>query len=211
MSEKEPPVQISGEDALHLLELTERAINSKDLAELSQEVLPLLIRVMGVAAAFLYFGKPKPSTHYVCQVGIPDLIVRATESICREQFNQIHLQADYQPLILSLAPQETVAVALFLLHDQEKRLGLLGLMLPEDTKLPNSQLLEKIIFLLTQFIIQIVKHLDYENRIANFNAYYTVSSKIAKALNLRDVLEAVLYSSMEAVSGAIILRTFHSR
>lgn len=54
--------------------------------------------------------------------------------------------------------------------------------------------------MLSQFIAQLVERLKYEKKIAEFNAYFTVSSKIAKAMNLRDVLEAVLYSSMEAVS-----------
>lgn len=60
--------------------------------------------------------------------------------------------------------------------------------------------INEVIFLLSQFIAQLVERLEYEKKIAEFNAYFTVSSKIAKAMNLRDVLEAVLYSSMEAVS-----------
>jgi PAS domain S-box-containing protein len=194
------PVHISGEEALHLLELTERAVNSKDLTELAQEVLPILVRVMGVAAAIFYFEEHRPSTHSFFQGEFQGITVQAIERICVGQFHQIPIPADSQPLILSLAPQETAHVALFLLHDQGKRMGLLGLLIPENRKLPKLKLIEKVIFLLTQFIAQLVKRLEYEKRIAQFNAYFTVSSKIAKALNLRDVLEAVLYSSMEAVS-----------
>lgn len=65
---------------------------------------------------------------------------------------------------------------------------------------PGLRLVKEVIFLLSQFIAQLVERLEYEKKIAEFNAYFTVSSKIAKAMNLRDVLEAVLYSSMEAVS-----------
>lgn len=192
---------ISGDEALHLLELTERAVSSKDLAELAQEVLPILVRVLGVAAAFLYFEEPRPSTHTFFQGRGEEITAPTIERICVEQFHQIPIQSGTQPLILSPAPPETAQVALFLLHDKEKRLGLLGLLIPENRRLPKLKLVEKVIFLLNQFITQLVKHLEYEKRIANFNAYFTVSSKIAKALNLRDVLEAVLYSSMEAVSG----------
>jgi len=194
------PVHISGEEALHLLELTEKAVNSKDLTELAQEVLPILVRVMGVAAAIFYFEEHRPSTHSFFQGGFQGITVQTIERICVGQFHQIPIQADSQPLILSLASQETAHVALFLLHDQGKRMGLLGLLIPENRKLPKLKLIAKVIFLLTQFIAQLVKRLEYEKKIAKFNAYFTVSSKIAKALNLRDVLEAVLYSSMEAVS-----------
>jgi PAS domain S-box-containing protein len=201
MPDQEFRGHISGEEALHLLELTERAVNSKDLAELAQRVLPILVRVLGVAAAFLYFEEPRLATHTFFQGRAQEITAPTIERICVEQFHQIPIQADPQPLIVSPVPPETAQVALFLLHDKEKRLGLLGLLIPEKRRLPKLKLVEKVTFLLNQFITQLVRHLEYEKRIANFDAYFTVSSKIAKALNLRDVLEAVLYSSMEAVSG----------
>jgi PAS domain S-box-containing protein len=195
------PEHISGEDALHLVKLTEKAVNSKDLAELASNVLPILVRAMGVPGAFFYFAEPRPSTHAFFPRQAQDLTVPAIEKICLAQFHRIPLRADFQPVRLSLVPPETAQVALFLLHDKGKRLGLLGLLLPENRKLPKLKLIEKVVFLLNQFITQLVQRLECEKRIANFKAYFTVSSKIAKAMNLRDVLEAVLYSSMEAVSG----------
>ena len=200
MPDQELQVHISGEEALHLLELTEIAVNSKDLAGLAQEVLPILVRVMGVAAAILYFEEPRPPTSSFFHVGVQGITVQTIAQICAEQFHQIPIQAAFKPLILSLSPQRTAQVALFLLHSKGKRMGLLGLLIPKNRKLPDLRLAGKVIFLLCQFIAQLVERLEYEKRIARFNAYFTVSSKIAKALNLRDVLEAVLYSSMEAVS-----------
>jgi PAS domain S-box-containing protein len=200
MPDQELRVHISGEEALHLLELTEIAVNSKDLAGLAQEVLPILVRVLGVAAAILYLEEPRPSTQCFSQAGVQGLTVQTFERICVKQFHLMPVQADFQPLILSLSPQEAAHIALFLLHSKGKRLGLLGLLIPENRKLPELRLAGKVVFLLSQFIAQLVERLEYEKRIAKFNAYFTVSSKIAKALNLRDVIEAVLYSSMEAVS-----------
>ncbi len=200
MPDQDFRVHISGEEALDLLGLTEIAVNSKDLAELAQGVLPTLTKVMGVAAATLYFEEPKPSLHSFFQVEIQGVTAQTIERICAEQFHRIPIQSDSQPLILSLTPQETAHFALFLLHSKEKKLGLLGLLIPGSTKLPELNLIEKFIYLLSQFVARLVERLEYERRIAELNAYYTVSSKIAKALNLRDVVEAVLYSSMEAVS-----------
>jgi PAS domain S-box-containing protein len=199
MPDQELRVNISGEEALGLLELTEIAIDSKDLAGLAREALPILVRVMGAVGAMLYFEEPRPSTPSFFQVGVQGITAQKIERICVAQFHQIQIQADFQPLILSLAPQETAQVALFLLHNRGERMGLLGLLIPENGKLPELRLAGKVIFLLSQFVAQLVERLEYEKKIAKFNAYFTVSSKIAKALNLRDVLEAVLYSSMEAV------------
>ncbi len=200
MPDQEFRLHISGDEALHILELTEKAVNSKDLAELAQKVLPIIVRIMGVAAAFLYFEEPRPVTYSFFPGKTQEIAALTIERICKEQFHQISPRAESQPLISSLAPQETAQVALFLVHEKEKRMGLLGFLIPENKKLPNLKLVERVIFLLTKFIKQLLKRLEYEKRIAKFNAYFTVSSKIAKAMNLRDVLEAVLYSSMEAVS-----------
>ncbi|HZE20536.1 MAG TPA: GAF domain-containing protein, partial [Desulfobaccales bacterium] len=198
MSDSEP---ISGEDALHLLELTEKAVNSKDLAELAEKVLPIFVRVMGVAGAFLYFPEPRLFTHAFFQSKDQQITGPTIEKLCAQQFHHIPIQAALQPLTLALTTPENAQVALFPLHEKRKKLGLLGLLIPADRQLPRLKLIEKVVLLLNRFLAQLFKSLEYEKRIANFNAYFTVSSKIAKAMNLRDVLEAVLYSSMEAVSG----------
>jgi PAS domain S-box-containing protein len=200
MPDQELQVHIFGDEALHLLELTEVAVTSKDLSVLAHGVLPILVRVMGVTFAFLYFEEPKTSTYSFCQEGVQDVTNREIERICIDQFHRIPLKPDFQPLILSLSPQEPAQIALYLLHKLGKRMGLLGLLIPPNSKLPESRLAGRVIFLLDQFIAQLLERVEYEKRIAQLNAYFKVSSKIAKAMNLRDVLEAVLYSSMEAVS-----------
>ncbi len=193
-------VYISGEEALHLLELTELGVNSKDLAGLAQGVLPILVRVMGVTGTFLYFEEAKPFIHSFFQVGLDGILRQTIERICVDQFQRIPIKTDFQPLILSLSPQESAHIALYLLHYLGKRMGLLGFLVPPNSKLPEARLAGKVLFLLDHFLAQLFERLNYQKRIAQFNAYYTVSSKIAKTMNLRDVLEAVLYSSMEAVS-----------
>ncbi len=200
MSDQQLRVNISGKEALHLIELTEVAVSSKGLAGLAQGVLPIIVRVMRVPVAFFYFEEPKPYTYCFCQEGVRGITNKEIERICIEKFHRIPLKPDFQPLILSLSPHKSTDIALFLLHSLGKRMGLLGLLISPNSKLPESRLAVKVIFLLDEFIAQLFERLEYEKRIAKLKAYFTVSSKIAKALNLQDVLEAVLYSSMEAVS-----------
>jgi PAS domain S-box-containing protein len=200
MSDQGLRVYISGEEALHLLKLTEVGVSSKDLSRLAQGVLPIIVRLMKVPVAFFYFEEPKPYTYSFRQEGVKGITNQKIEKICIDQFHRIPLKLDFQPLILSLSPQESSHIALFLLHSLGKRMGLLGLLVPPNGNLPESRLAVKVISLLDQFIAQLFERLEYEKRIAKFKAYFTVSSKIAKALNLQDVLEAVLFSSMEAVS-----------
>ena len=200
MPDKKIQLQIFGEESIHLLELTEVAVTSQDLPGMAQGVLPILVRVMKVSAAFLYFEESQPSMHSFFQVGLRSINKQKIERICIDQFQRIPINQDSQPLVLSLSPEETARIALYFLHSKGKRTGILGLLIPEDSKLSEVRLAGKVISLIDQFIARLFERLEYGKRIARFNAYFTVSSKIAKAMNLRDVLEAVLYSSMEAVS-----------
>ena len=60
--------------------------------------------------------------------------------------------------------------------------------------------MRKITALLAYFIGQFLDRLAYDKKIAHLNTYLAVSSKIAQTLNLREVIEAVLYSSIAAVA-----------
>ena len=60
--------------------------------------------------------------------------------------------------------------------------------------------MEKITGLLAYAIAQFLDRLAYDKKIAHLKTYLAVSSKIAQTLNLREVIEAVLYSSIAAVA-----------
>jgi PAS domain S-box-containing protein len=199
MSEHEFPVQISAEEALLLLEFTEIAVRSGDLGELAQGMLPILIKMMGVPAAILYLEESKIPIHSLFQEGIQFKTLPSIKRICTEQYHQIPIQSYSVPLILSLAPQEPFHLVLFFLYSKKKKLGFLGALTPEPEKLTGKILAGKVTFLLSYFIEQFLDRLGYEKRIANLNTYLAVSSKISQTLNLREVIETVLYSSMEAV------------
>ena len=191
---------ISSEDQSYLVKFTEIAVNSRDLAELAQEVLPLLIRVLGGTAAVLCVDEHKPSTYSVCPLEVQRKTVQAIERICVDQFHQIPFQKKAQPWILSLATPEAAQVALYVLQNKEKRVGVLGLLVPQNRNLFALKIVKLHILLLSQYLSQFIERKEYEKEIAQLRAYFSVCSKIARALNLPDVIEAVLYSSMEAVS-----------
>jgi len=191
---------ISSEDLSHLVKFTETAVNSEDLAELAQGVLPFLVKLMGGTAAVLWLEGYRPSTYSAFPPGVQGETIQILEKICLEQFHQLPAQEGTQPWVLSLAPPETAQIALYVLHNKKERVGFLGLLFPETRNLSELRLGGQLIFLLSQFIAQFIERREYEKEIAKLKAYFSVCSKIARALNLPDVIEAVLYSSMEAVS-----------
>jgi len=188
---------LSYEDLARLVKVSERALRSKDLKEVAQEMLPVLVRMMEGAAAVLCLEGHPPTSYSFCLPEVQRKTVHVFKGVCAEHFQQIPCVKDAQPWIFSLAPPETARVALYGLHHKERRIGALGVLIPETS---NLILGEPLICLFSQALVQFIERLAYEKEIARLKAYYSVCSKIAQAVNLRDVLEAVLHSSMEAVS-----------
>ena len=199
MSDREPRDHIAAEEVAHLVELTEIAVQAEDLEGLAQKVLPVLMRVMGATGAILCLEEPRPPFHSLFPEGIQTDTLSLIKRICIEQFQQIPIQEDSLPIIVPLAPQEATHLVLFSLGRQTKPLGFFGLVLPAPDQLPRQIFLRKITALLAYFVGQFLDRLAYDKKIAHLNTYLAVSSKIAQTLNLREVIEAVLYSSIAAV------------
>jgi PAS domain S-box-containing protein len=200
MSDRDSRTHIAADEAAYLLELTEIAVQAQDLEGLAQAVLPVLRRVTGALGAILCLEEPKPPFHSLFHAGVQSNTLPLLKSICTEQFQQIPTQDDSSPINVPLSPQEAAHLTLFSLRDKGKKLGFLGLALPAGDKPPRPILMPRTTRWLAYFIGQFLDRLAYEKKIAHLNTYLTVSSKIAQTLNLREVVEAVLYSSMEAVA-----------
>jgi PAS domain S-box-containing protein len=200
MYERESRDRISPEEAAQLLELTETAVQAEDLEGLAQRLLPGLMRVMGANAAILCLEEPKPPFHSLFQEGIQSNTLPLIKRICTEQFQQIPIPDDSRPIIVPLSPQEAAYLVLFSLGRKTKKLGFLGIVLPAPEKPPRQILMRTTTGLLAYFIEQFLDRLAYDQKIAHLNTYLAVSSKIAQSFNLRNVIEAVLYSSIEAVA-----------
>jgi PAS domain S-box-containing protein len=208
MSDRESRDHLAAEEVAHLLELTEMAVQAEDLEGLAQRVLPVLMRVMGATGAILCLEEPRPPFHSLLPEGIQANTLPLIKKICIEQFQQIPIQDDSLPIIVPLSPQEASHLVLFSLGRQTKPLGFFGIVLPTTDHLPRQIFLRKITALLAYFIGQFLDRLAYDKKIAHLNTYLAVSSKIAQTLNLREVVEAVLYSSIAAVaaeSGSVLL------
>jgi len=199
MSDRESQEQISAEEAAHLLELTEIAMQAEDLEGLARRALPQLMRVAGATGAILCLEEPKPPFHSLFQEGIPSDTLPLIKRICTERFQEMSIQEDSLPQIVPLSPQAATHLVLFSLTRTRKKLGFFGLVLA-PANLPRQILLRKITGLLAYAADRFLDRLAYDKQIAHLKTYLAVSSKIAQSLNLREVIEAVLYSGIEAVA-----------
>jgi hypothetical protein len=192
--------EISAAEALYLLDLVGMAFRTQDLSELVEPFLRGLARLIQSSAAILYLEDPLLPGNSFFQMGLPAEAVPIVRGKCATQFHPEPEKANLQSVLVSLSPSADAHLSLFPLQGPKKVMGLLGLVMPEQVPDIARVLVHKAITLLTYPLRQMVDWRDYERQISNLNIYLNVSSLIAQALDLRDVLEAVLYSCMEAVS-----------
>jgi hypothetical protein len=195
-----PDPEISASEALHLLDLAEVVFQAHGLSGLAESFLHSLARLILSPAAMLYLEDPHLPPHTFFQMGLPPEAVSTVINRCSAQFDPEPGKANLQPLPVPLSGEAQSRLSLFSLDDAAKAMGLLGLVLPEPEPDAARFLVDKAISLLIHPLRQTIDRLDYEKQINNLNIYMNVSSMIAQALDLRDILEGVLYFCMEALS-----------
>jgi hypothetical protein len=195
----ETAVQLSPEEALRLVGLAEMAARAQSLEELAGSVLPDLAQMVHAAGAALYLEDARLLSYLFFQTGLPGEAAPSLENLLAKQFQQLQRQNELPPVPVSFA-QTPGQLRLFPLRTAGNLLGLLGLLNPNRQPLDTAAPLQRFLPLLTYNIDKLLDRWECEKKIAHLNTYLTVSSMIAQALDLRDVLEAVLYFSMEAVS-----------
>jgi hypothetical protein len=195
-----PYSEISASEALNLLNLAEVVFRAPGLSELAESFLHSLARLTRSPAVTLYLRDPHLPPNTFFQMGLPPEAVPTVINRCAAQFHPESGKANLEPVPVSLNGEPPAPLSLFSLHDQAKAVGLLGLVLPEPEPEAAKVLVHKATGLLINPLRQTIEHLDYEKQIRNLNIYMNVSSMIAQALDLRDILEGVLYFCMEALS-----------
>jgi hypothetical protein len=192
--------EISAAEALSLIDLTETASRAQTLPELAELLLHSLEKSLHTPAAVLYLEDPALHDQAFFQTGLPPETVDLVRSQCAAQFHADLGKADLQPVPIPLSHSADTHLFLYPLHGPQKVPGLLGVVYPETGSDSARVLVDRAVPLLAYPLRQMIDRMDYEKQISSLNLYLNVSSLIAQALDLREALEAVLYSCMEAVS-----------
>ncbi len=200
MSGPDLSIQFSGQEALHLVELAETAVAAQSLPELADSILPGLTKIMHSPAALLYLKDPPLHLSPLFISGLPTPSAPTLEKLLAQELNQLEGHSRVKRVPVSLPAQDLTLLALFPLKNQHRYLGLLGLVLPEDEDAKEAFLVKKFVPLFSHILSNLVGRLEYEKQIADLNTYLSVSTMITQALDLRDVLEGILYFCMEALT-----------
>jgi GAF domain-containing protein len=182
-----------------LAEMTEIAVSARTAIELAESTLNLLSRIFGASSGVLYGTDPYLAAPFAFHVGLSeDDVTAINDWYSRHGYNEkgpTHAEtcavtvelAGNRPLQLCpLAPDQTVT-------------GFLGLTMAE-AELPPEPLMSQLLRLLSRSLSNLLARQALEAQNHRLNTYLNVSSMIAQPLALKDVLEAVLFLSMDAVS-----------
>jgi putative methionine-R-sulfoxide reductase with GAF domain len=188
----------SGEASL-LLNIFDKTFQAKDLGELTPSFLKGLLTLTGAQAAFLFLEKSHLPRETFFQVGLAPEMASTVASFCHQHFCQLCNRVELfpEPVVLPLSSQSWLS--LYPIPRQQWIVGLLGLV---QKSFPGSDAvnIKKTLSFFACCFNKIIDQLEYEKQINNLNTYLNISSLIAQALDLPDVLEAVLDFCMESFS-----------
>ena len=202
MSTNEQHPQLTAEEALQLMGLTEKAVEVQSFEELAEHVLPSITEIAHSCAALLYITDSQMHTHHFFQYGFPPEAASQIENLCVEQFELGFEHAESQPISVSASATRSMIdnLILYPLRNEETCIGLIGLVPQEDTASISSDLWGRTLHSITNAINRLAQHISVERQLANLNIYMTVSSMLAQSLDLHELLEATLYCTMDAAS-----------
>jgi GAF domain-containing protein len=182
---------LAGDEFRAMADLAEMIVTAKNPTHLAESVLRTLSDMFKASAAILYGVDPRLTNPFFFQIGLSDHDVPSVKSWCGQRMGRSPLEASPR--------QPTLPFELFPLAVQEKQVGFLGLGVSGNDR-PAGPLLARVLSLLSYAVANLLDRTVYEKQLYRLNTYLNVSSLIAQALDLRDVLEAVLYFSMDALS-----------
>lgn len=176
--------------------LAEAALTARTIPELADTFLQALLAAEAAPAAMIYLGDDRLTGESFFERGFEPEGGKALREACRERFADIRRPADSGQETSVLESEGVPRIHLFALEGEQNRLGFLGLVGTEVVS-PTSLLASSAAAVLSQAISRQLERLECEKQIRDLNTYFNVSTMVAQALDLREVLETVMYFCME--------------
>ncbi len=185
------------EESLLLLDLAEKMVQAKDLRGLAEAFLGGIATLAGAAASVLVLKKTALPMETFFQVGLAPEAVPVVAGRCEERLQQCPPLAEPPPENLVIPPFTKARLFLYSVPRRDLTAGLLGI-LQEAPVATDPDVIKRALSFFTCALNKHLDELEHQRQIKNLNTYMNISSMIAQALDLKDVLEAVLYFCMEA-------------
>ena len=197
-----PKGQPRAEGDTHLLGIFERSLAAQNLEALSETLLPEIRKYLGADSGFLYVVSPHLSRPYFWQWGCRPEMAHEIRNRCNGEFGQMLSFGDQQdgPPKFPSSWKVPTAVDLHILKDESRCVGVIGLAGEQQAnRQPFTETQKRLLQVASQLFIHFINRAESERKLLHLNTYLTVSSMLAQSLELNELLEIVLYCSMEAV------------
>jgi GAF domain len=184
------------EESLLLLDLAEQMVQARDVAGLAEPFLAGVAALSGASAVALVLQKSTLHIPTFFQSGLTPGAAPVVAAACERHLTRTSPPPGPAPEALAVPPYARAWLSCHPIPRRDCMAGVLGVI--REDPAPDSGLVKRA---LTFFGCALNRHLDeleHQRQISKLNTYMNVSSMIAQTLDLKDVLETVLYFCMES-------------
>lgn len=197
MSAEAAKARLEVEESQFLLDLIEKLVQARDMRQLVEPFLEGMTACTGALATVLALQRTPLAKETFFQAGLAPEAVATVAGLCETRLRQLAPQAEPPPETLILPPQPMIWLYLYPVPRGEGTGALLGI-LSEAMDSFDPGLVKKALNFFACALNKKIDELEHQQQIQNLNTYLSISSMIAQSLDLKDVLEAVLYFCMES-------------
>jgi len=183
-----------------LIDLAEKAVLTSTLNEFTQNSFPEMMKITRSESSFLYVDDSRLLSSQLYPFEIPTLHTADLEEFCGEQFEWFVREKSNYPLIVSANWYGGERFHIYPLHTEDGPMGIVGLVSQKDYLSGRRNLWVRFLQLLSGVVNNLIDQQQSERQLAHLNTYFNVSSMLSQPLGLHEILEAVLYCSMDVVS-----------
>ena len=178
-----------------IINLSEKATAVQDIDEFAEILLQYLEEY---SPTFLYISDSRFSSPRFYQRGFQPDVSSEIERLSNVQCEQLAQNTDSGPLSSPFKASGS-SLLIYPLREKCKLIGLVGFFVKQASlRLPSSW--DSFLSLTANTIGRLADWTKTQRRLAHLNSYLTVSSMLTQPLGLHDLLDTILYYSMEAVS-----------
>jgi len=180
--------------------LIEAAVRAEGFKEFSDGILPLLTDLAQTAGGFLYVADARlPSPHFAAHGLSASESSASLERACPEWHEKVGdgLDGTSPALQVQLADAHYDIDPLCV---DGRVIGLVGVSADGVDRLVPEDIWSRLLAALGHVADRVAARASAERRLLHLNTYLTVSTMLAKSVDLAELLEIALYCSMEAAS-----------
>lgn len=188
------------EAGIRVVEVIEAALGAEDIDGFCSKVLPLLCDLSSATRGLIYLSDPRLSENHYSDRGFPAEQSTALQEACGAWFERLVDEAEAATAPMLTNQGSASQLLLHPLSAAGKVVGMVGIQSDGDEEAASWALPTHFLGALARVADNLVDRVTAERKLLHLNTYLTVSSMLARSVDLAELLEVALYCSMEAVS-----------